>query len=115
MHNKDKSKTFHNGFFVHLKSLADASASSKESTWRDGPFPHDVNDPKLGRLTLVPSDLVLLDTSGPYYDWVELYAVQEEKFFLNFAQAYFKLLHVGTTNLSSSQWWTSSNSTTTDQ
>ena len=58
------------------------------------------------RIDLVPSDAELIDPDGPYYEYVRLYAQDDSKYSADFALAFFKLMHIGTVNLTSDvKWW----------
>ena len=60
------------------------------------------------RIDLVPSDVELIDSEGPYYEYVRLYAKDDNKYSDDFALAFFKLMHIGTVNLTSDvKWWKS--------
>jgi hypothetical protein len=110
-------QVFGNIFFVLLMDLdprtafrtttaATTTIPSTKSTprWNTGPITVE----GVGSLSFLPSDWVLLDRKGPYYPFVKLYAEHEDLFRQDFAQAFGRLMELGTAgmHLTPTQWWT---------
>ena len=101
-----KAHAFNNNFFVLLDKL---STPSTTSAWKHGPFPYSMTVDSMGyQVDLVASDVELLDPEAPYFEYVRLYAQNEAKYIVDFGHAFFKLMHIGTINLSTPvTWWAS--------
>jgi len=78
---------FDNTFFKNLMEY-----EWREKKW-DGP--RQFEDVATGELMMLPTDMAIRD--DPHFRvWAELYAKDEAKFFHDFAQAYAKLISIGT-------------------
>jgi cytochrome c peroxidase len=87
--------TFNNAYFTLLKNL-----DWVPKKW-DGPFQY-VNAGS-GELMMLPSDLVLIQDAA-FLKWVNVYAKDGAKFNKDFSAAFSKLLELGTSNLTPTNW-----------
>ena len=80
---------FNNLYFVLLKDLQ-WTVNPKASKFQ-------YQDPS-GKLMMLPSDLVLIEDAS-FKQYVDVYAKDQKKFFADFADAFSRLLALGTSNL----------------
>jgi len=86
---------FNNSYFTLLTSL---KWIPKEWT---GPFQYV--DAGTGKLMMLPSDLVLIQDDS-FLKWVKAYSADEGKFLSDFSDAFDKLLSLGTSGLTPTEW-----------
>ncbi len=60
-------------------------------------------DANSGKLMMLPTDLVLLQDKK-FLKWVKEYSQDGKKFESDFTEAFHKLLELGTTNLTPTEW-----------
>jgi len=87
--------TLNNAYFTLMSNL---KWVPKE--W-DGPFQYV--DAPTGKLMMLPSDLVLLQDES-FLKWVKAYGSDEKLFLSDFSDAFAKLLSLGTSGLTPTEW-----------
>ena len=76
---------------THDQITADDGKTTKQVPWR-GPLQY--TDERTGELMMLPSDMALLE-DPEMRKWVEVYAGDQERFFVDFARAFGRLLELG--------------------